>query len=61
MTSSEGNTGPYLQYAHARLCSMEDKTSDIPLECEKLKFDCLLYFDTNATYWFIGEMSILVN
>jgi len=34
MTSSEGNTGPYLQYAHARLCSMEDKTKDIPLERE---------------------------
>eukprot|EP01121_Diplochlamys_sp_Union-15-3_P018520 TRINITY_DN674_c0_g1_i6.p1 TRINITY_DN674_c0_g1~~TRINITY_DN674_c0_g1_i6.p1 ORF type:complete len:607 (-),score=106.12 TRINITY_DN674_c0_g1_i6:40-1860(-) len=30
-TSFEGHTGPYLQYAHARLCSMEDKTSEIPL------------------------------
>ena len=31
MTSSEGSTGPFLQYTHARLCSMEDKTADIPL------------------------------
>ena len=31
MTSSEGYTGPFLQYTHARLCSMEDKTTDIPL------------------------------
>ncbi|PVU98100.1 hypothetical protein BB561_000115 [Smittium simulii] len=26
MTSFEGDTGPYLQYAHARLCSVERKT-----------------------------------
>eukprot|EP01112_Ceratiomyxa_fruticulosa_P010342 TRINITY_DN2732_c0_g1_i2.p1 TRINITY_DN2732_c0_g1~~TRINITY_DN2732_c0_g1_i2.p1 ORF type:complete len:587 (+),score=138.31 TRINITY_DN2732_c0_g1_i2:156-1916(+) len=26
MTSFEGDTGPYLQYAHARLCSMERKS-----------------------------------
>lgn len=25
MTSFEGDTGPYLQYAHARLCSIERK------------------------------------
>lgn len=31
MTSFEGDTGPYLQYAHARLCSMKRKT-DIPDE-----------------------------
>eukprot|EP01133_Synstelium_polycarpum_P008033 gene8033-9437_t len=30
MLSSEGDTGPYLQYAHARLCSMERK-NEIPL------------------------------
>jgi arginyl-tRNA synthetase len=29
MTSFEGDTGPYLQYAHARLCSMTRK-ADIP-------------------------------
>lgn len=29
MTSAEGSTGPFLQYTHARLCSMEDKTSDV--------------------------------
>ena len=26
MTSFEGDTGPYLQYAHARLCSMKRKS-----------------------------------
>lgn len=31
MTSSEGSTGPFLQYTHARLCSMEDKTASTPL------------------------------
>eukprot|EP01120_Amphizonella_sp_Union-15-10_P014445 TRINITY_DN7002_c0_g1_i1.p1 TRINITY_DN7002_c0_g1~~TRINITY_DN7002_c0_g1_i1.p1 ORF type:complete len:591 (-),score=123.04 TRINITY_DN7002_c0_g1_i1:67-1839(-) len=31
MTSFEGHTGPYLQYAHARLCSMEDKNKEIPI------------------------------
>jgi len=31
MTSFEGDTGPYLQYAHARLCSIERKAgADIP-------------------------------
>jgi len=25
MTSFEGDTGPYLQYAHARICSIERK------------------------------------
>jgi len=28
MTSFEGDTGPYLQFAHARLCSMERKAAD---------------------------------
>jgi len=28
MTSFEGDTGPYLQYTHARLCSMERKAAD---------------------------------
>jgi len=28
MTSFEGDTGPYLQYSHARLCSMERKAAD---------------------------------
>eukprot|EP01122_Echinamoeba_exundans_P000232 TRINITY_DN10202_c0_g1_i1.p1 TRINITY_DN10202_c0_g1~~TRINITY_DN10202_c0_g1_i1.p1 ORF type:complete len:623 (+),score=184.26 TRINITY_DN10202_c0_g1_i1:119-1870(+) len=31
MTAKEGNTGPYLQYAHARLCSMDDKTASVPV------------------------------
>ena len=31
MTSFEGDTGPYLQYAHARLCSIERKAA-IPVE-----------------------------
>jgi arginyl-tRNA synthetase len=40
MTSFEGNTGPFLQYSHARLCSIETKAaergilinSDVPAE-----------------------------
>ncbi|KAF2764314.1 arginyl-tRNA synthetase [Teratosphaeria nubilosa] len=31
MTSFEGDTGPYLQYSHARVCSMERK-ADVPHE-----------------------------
>lgn len=31
VTSIEGNTGPYLQYTHSRLCSMMDKNSNVPL------------------------------
>jgi len=31
MTSFEGHTGPYLQYAYARLCSMEDKNKDVKI------------------------------
>ena len=31
MTSFEGDTGPYLQYAHTRLCSIMRK-ADVPLE-----------------------------
>ena len=30
MTSFEGDTGPYLQYAHARLCSIERKFDAMP-------------------------------
>lgn len=32
MTSSEGDTGPYLQYAHARLCSIERKAKEAGFE-----------------------------
>ena len=28
MTSFEGDTGPYLQYTHARLCSIERKAAE---------------------------------
>ncbi|KAF2680741.1 Nucleotidylyl transferase [Lentithecium fluviatile CBS 122367] len=34
MTSFEGDTGPYLQYSHARLCSIIRK-ADVPLELLK--------------------------
>jgi len=49
MTSFEGDTGPYLQFAHARLCSMERKageqgitvnpSADLALLVEKEAFD----------------------
>eukprot|EP00029_Vermamoeba_vermiformis_P006564 TRINITY_DN2607_c0_g1_i1.p1 TRINITY_DN2607_c0_g1~~TRINITY_DN2607_c0_g1_i1.p1 ORF type:complete len:590 (+),score=236.05 TRINITY_DN2607_c0_g1_i1:461-2230(+) len=31
ITEFEGHTGPYLQYAHARLCSMEDKNKEVKI------------------------------
>lgn len=34
MCSFEGDTGPYLQYAHARLCSIERKIGNINLEAD---------------------------
>jgi len=34
MTSFEGDTGPYLQYSHARLCSIIRK-AEVPLELLK--------------------------
>jgi arginyl-tRNA synthetase len=50
ITTFEGHTGPYLQYAHARLCSMEDKTKDIPVTLDidftllKVHFIFIFYF-----------------
>ena len=32
MTSFEGDTGPYLQYTHTRLCSIEKKINDLNME-----------------------------
>jgi arginyl-tRNA synthetase len=34
VTSFEGDTGAYLQYTHARLCSMRDKNINVPLTTE---------------------------
>ena len=34
MTSFEGDTGPYLQYAHARLCSISRKAGLLPVDLE---------------------------
>lgn len=36
MTSFEGDTGPYLQYAHARLSSIQRKRDDISVTLENL-------------------------
>ena len=45
MTSFEGDTGPYLQYAHARLCSIHRKASaavaDIPSDLTTADFTLL--------------------
>lgn len=43
MLSSEGNTGPYLQYTHSRLCTIESKIKDvITIEnCENINFSIL--------------------
>lgn len=47
MTSFEGDTGPYLQYAHSRLCSIQRKAA-IPLE-DLLNADLTLLSETHAT------------
>lgn len=43
MLSFEGNTGPYLQYTHSRLCTIESKIKDvITIEnCENVNFSIL--------------------
>lgn len=41
MTSFEGDTGPYLQYAHARLCSIERKAAIPAAELETADFSLL--------------------
>ncbi|KAI5837490.1 hypothetical protein DFP73DRAFT_568248 [Morchella snyderi] len=47
MTSFEGDTGPYLQYAHSRLCSISRKAA-IPEE-DILNADLSLLTETHAT------------
>lgn len=46
MTSFEGDTGPYLQYAHARVCSIERRAA-IPAE-ELAKADLKLLTEPHA-------------
>ncbi|KUI56268.1 Arginine--tRNA ligase, cytoplasmic [Cytospora mali] len=41
MTSFEGDTGPYLQYAHARLCSIERKAAIPAADLENADFSLL--------------------
>lgn len=41
MTSFEGDTGPYLQYAHARVCSIERKAAIPAEELEKADYTLL--------------------
>lgn len=41
MTSFEGDTGPYLQYAHARLCSISRKAGFTPEEIATANLDLL--------------------
>jgi arginyl-tRNA synthetase len=41
MTSFEGDTGPYLQYAHARLCSITRKAELTPSELEEADYSLL--------------------
>ncbi|CAK9438762.1 uncharacterized protein LODBEIA_P29860 [Lodderomyces beijingensis] len=41
MTSFEGDTGPYLQYAHSRLCSVQRKSDISDEEMENANFDLL--------------------
>lgn len=41
MTSFEGDTGPYMQYAHARVCSIERKAAIPPEELAKADLSLL--------------------
>ena len=41
MTSFEGDTGPYLQYAHARLCSISRKAGLSPQDIESANLSLL--------------------
>lgn len=41
MTSFEGDTGPYLQYAHARLCSITRRAGLTPAEIAKANLSLL--------------------
>jgi len=41
MTSFEGDTGPYLQYAHARLCSITRRAGLTPAEISKANLSLL--------------------
>jgi arginyl-tRNA synthetase len=47
MTSFEGDTGPYLQYAHSRLCSIQRKAA-IPQE-DLLSANLTLLSESHAT------------
>lgn len=47
MTSFEGDTGPYLQYAHARLCSITRKSELTPEEVATA--DLSLLTESHAT------------
>lgn len=47
MTSFEGDTGPYLQYAHARLCSIVRKSEITHEEMESANMELLT--ETHAT------------
>lgn len=59
MTNMEGHTGPYLQYAHARLCSMEDKTTDVPLD-GSANFDLLVEPQALALAQQISRFSLVL-
>merc|ERR1712093_564672 len=49
MTSFEGDTGPYLQYAHARLCSIEEKALEGKgWSCDSLSPDYSLIQDESC-------------
>lgn len=37
--SLQGNSGPYLQYAHARACSILEKAGDLPVSSQGMTFD----------------------
>ncbi|KZO95456.1 arginyl-tRNA synthetase [Calocera viscosa TUFC12733] len=59
MLSFEGDTGPYLQYAHARLCSVQRKTAQagliLPSDVSKINTDLLIEPGARTIVYLLGS------
>jgi arginyl-tRNA synthetase len=60
MLSFEGDTGPYLQYAHARLCSME-RTANITIDLNAIDYSLLVEPQARALVDWIARYPLIVN
>jgi len=59
MLSFEGDTGPYLQYAHARLCSVQRKTTEaglkLPTDVSQINTDLLVEPGARAIIYLLAS------